>query len=59
MMRGNLMQDHETQEHHIAEVVDEDTLTLEELSEIQAEIQEQPHWRHIADILQEVKSLNL
>lgn len=50
MMRGNLMQDHETQEHHVAEVVDEDTLTLEELSEIQAEIQEQPHWRHIADM---------
>lgn len=50
MIRGNLMQDHETQEHHVAEVVDEDMLTLEELSEIQAEIQEQPHWRHIADM---------
>lgn len=49
-MRGNLMQDYETQETEVAEVIDEDALTVEELSEIQAEIQEQPHWRHIADM---------
>lgn len=42
------MQDYE-QDNDTVEV-DEDALTVEELSEIQAEIQEQPHWRHIADM---------
>ena len=49
-MRGNLMQDYEPQEHDTVEAVDEDALTVEELSDIQAEIQEQPHRRHIADM---------
>lgn len=49
-MRGNLMQDYEAQETDVVDAVDEDALTVEELSEIQAEIQEQPHWRHIADM---------
>lgn len=30
-------------------IVDPDALTVQELSEIQNEIEEQPHWRHIAD----------
>ena len=52
------MFDHETAEIEQANL-DDDALTLDELTEIMHEIEEQPYWRHIADILQEVKSLNL
>ena len=31
------------------QISDDDTLSLEELTEIMHEIEEQPHWRHIAD----------
>ena len=31
------------------QISEEDTLSLEELTEIMHEIEEQPHWRHIAD----------
>lgn len=44
------MQDYEQQEHDTELEVDEDALTVEELSDIQAEIQEQPQWRAIADM---------
>ncbi len=30
------------------QISDDDTLSLEELTEIMHEIEEQPHWRHIA-----------
>lgn len=49
-MRGNSMHNYATQAHDEVEKVDEDALTVEELSDIQAEIQEQPQWRHIADM---------
>lgn len=44
------MHNYATQEHDEVEKIDEDALTVEELSDIQAEIQEQPQWRHIADM---------
>lgn len=42
------MFDHETAEIEQANLED-DALTLDELTEIMHEIEEQPHWRHIAD----------
>ena len=44
------MHNYATQAHDEVEKIDEDALTVEELSDIQAEIQEQPQWRHIADM---------